>query len=118
MRWPTGGQAQHHIEAFEDLPRDGGGRAIVADPGAGLLVGSSHYMQALRARLARVASSDSDVLLRGETGTGKELAAASIHASAGGAARPWVRVNMAAIPADLAIFKGEYSLGSVRYCRE
>ncbi|TDG15055.1 sigma-54-dependent Fis family transcriptional regulator [Seongchinamella unica] len=69
--------------------------------GAGLL-GSSPVMRQLRAQIQRAAQSDLDVLVRGETGAGKELVAQAIHAGSGRAGRPLVSVNMAAIPASLA----------------
>lgn len=66
------------------------------------LRGNSAYMQALRNRIEQVAGSDLDVLIRGETGTGKELVAGALHAASRRAGAPMVSVNMAAIPAELA----------------
>ncbi len=66
------------------------------------LVGSSAAMRALRAGILRAAASDRDVLLRGETGTGKELVAAAIHRLGSRSSGPFVAVNMAAIPPGLA----------------
>jgi two-component system nitrogen regulation response regulator GlnG len=71
----------------------------VAD-GTGLC-GSSAYMTELRRQIALVGRSGLDVLVRGETGTGKELVAAAIH-QASGRGGPMVSVNMAAIPPGLA----------------
>ncbi len=67
-----------------------------------LLRGSSTCMAGIREQIARVAESDLDVLVRGETGTGKELVAAAIHRASRRAAAPMVSVNMAAIPGELA----------------
>jgi len=65
------------------------------------LLGESHVMQALRERIARVAPTDATVLLRGETGTGKELAARALHRASKRAAAPMVTVNCAALPENL-----------------
>jgi two-component system nitrogen regulation response regulator GlnG len=68
----------------------------------GELVGESSALRRLRSLITRVANTDTPVLLLGETGTGKELVAASIHAGSPRAASPMVSVNMAALPAELA----------------
>ena len=79
------------------------------------LQGSSAYMQRLAGQVFRAAHSDLDVLVRGETGTGKELVAQAIHANSKRAKAPMVAVNMAAIVpalASAALFgsaKGSYS---------
>ncbi|MEZ5573695.1 MAG: sigma 54-interacting transcriptional regulator [Halioglobus sp.] len=67
-----------------------------------LLRGSSVCMAKIREQVARAADSDLDVLIRGETGTGKELVATAIHRASCRAAAPMVSVNMAAIPSELA----------------
>ena len=59
-------------------------------------------MATLRAEIARAAACDLDVLIRGETGTGKELVANAIHRASTRADAPLVSVNMAAIPGELA----------------
>ena len=69
---------------------------------ASALLGSSRYMRELRSQLARTAQSELDVLIRGETGTGKELVAGAIHAGSRRARSSFVTVNMAAIPGELA----------------
>ena len=66
------------------------------------LKGNSDYMNGLREQVVQASASDLDVLIRGETGTGKELVAAAIHSASQRAAAPLVSVNMAAIPAELA----------------
>jgi DNA-binding NtrC family response regulator len=67
-----------------------------------LLRGSSTSMADIREQVARAGDSNLDVLVRGETGTGKELAATSIHSASRRAQMPMVSVNMAAIPSELA----------------
>ena len=58
-------------------------------------------MRAVRDLVAQVAPSDASVLVIGETGTGKELVARSIHELSARAAGPFVPVNCGAIPAEL-----------------
>jgi two-component system nitrogen regulation response regulator GlnG len=66
------------------------------------LVGESAPMLALRREIQRVAGLDVPVLLRGETGTGKELIARALHDAGRRRERPYLAVNMAAVPATLA----------------
>jgi two-component system nitrogen regulation response regulator NtrX len=68
---------------------------------SGEMIGSSPAMQRLRELIARVAPTDSRVLVSGESGTGKELVAAAMHAGSPRRDRPFVRVNCAALPRDL-----------------
>ena len=65
------------------------------------LIGSSPVMRRVQSYLDRVADSDATVLITGETGTGKELAAAYVHERSGRRQRPMVTVNCAAIPDTL-----------------
>ena len=65
------------------------------------IIGSSPAMTALLAQVKQVARTDSTVLLLGETGTGKELVARAVHAASTRSERPLVKVNCAAIPANL-----------------
>ena len=65
------------------------------------LIGDSPPMQQLREMIRRVARSQSPVLIRGSTGTGKELVARLIHRSSGRKSGPWIPVNCGAIPTEL-----------------
>src|SRR5262245_55416627 len=67
----------------------------------GVMVGRSVAMRRAFALLERAAATDSTVLLEGETGTGKEVAAESIHRESGRAKGPFVVVDCSAIPGDL-----------------
>jgi two-component system response regulator AtoC len=66
------------------------------------IVGEAPAMRRLLETTTRVASRDVTVLVRGETGTGKELVAQHLHALGRRAAGPLVRFNCAAVPAELA----------------
>ena len=66
------------------------------------IVGESSAMRRLLEAVARVADKDVTVLVRGETGTGKELVASLLHAQSKRAKKPLVRFNCAAIPGELA----------------
>src|SRR5213080_1597360 len=65
------------------------------------LVGNSAPMQRVKEILAKVAPTDSPVLIEGESGTGKELVAAAIHRLSPRAKGPFIPVNWSAIPEDL-----------------
>src|ERR1700723_3447658 len=65
------------------------------------IVGQSPALRAALDLVAVVAPTDSSVLIRGETGTGKELVARAVHALSGRAERPFVKLNCAAIPLGL-----------------
>jgi len=62
------------------------------------IVGCSHAMQGVIARIELVARTKSTVLISGETGTGKELVARAIHDRSAQREMPLVKVNCAAIP--------------------
>jgi DNA-binding NtrC family response regulator len=66
-----------------------------------LLVGESAPMKAMREVVGRLALVDSTVLVRGETGTGKELVARLVHRGGPRSPRPFVVVNCTAIPGEL-----------------
>jgi PAS domain S-box-containing protein len=65
------------------------------------IVGNSGALRAVLARVAKVAPTDSTILITGETGTGKELVARAIHKRSLRSARAFVNVNCAAIPTSL-----------------
>jgi two-component system response regulator HydG len=76
-------------------------RLVEKSPGHDELIGDSPSMRDLKSRLNRVARAPGCVLVRGESGSGKELVARAIHRASPRADRPLVSVNCAAIPADL-----------------
>jgi two-component system response regulator AtoC len=65
------------------------------------LVGVSPAMTEIRAIVAKVAATDSPVLIEGESGTGKEVVAATIHRRSARSTGPFIPVNCGAIPGDL-----------------
>jgi formate hydrogenlyase transcriptional activator len=65
------------------------------------IVGSSAALRRVLSQVAKVAPTDSTVLILGETGTGKELIARAIHNRSNRSTRAFVRVNCAAIPQSL-----------------
>ena len=81
-----------------DLRRqlDGGDNEL-----AGRLIGAAPGMEVLRRAIRELAAIPADVILLGETGTGKEVVARCLHDFSPRAEKPFVAVNCAAIPAEL-----------------
>jgi len=65
------------------------------------IVGSSKTLRRVLSQVAKVAETDSTVLILGETGTGKELIARAIHNRSNRSTKAFVRINCAAVPASL-----------------
>ena len=76
-------------------------RLVEKSPGHDELIGDCPPMRDLKSKINRVARAPGCVLVRGESGAGKELVARAIHRASQRADRPMVSVNCAAIPADL-----------------
>jgi len=105
--------AQHYLKepwtpamlqaAVQAVLPEGAVSVPVADglKGGERLVGHSRAIRQLRAHLARIAPANSNVLVLGETGTGKELVAELLHLNGARASRPFVCINTAAIPDTL-----------------
>jgi nitrogen regulation protein NR(I) len=70
-------------------------------PSGQAIIGSSRAMQMVYKEIGRVAATSVTVLIRGETGTGKELVARAIYQHSDRAAKPFLAVNCAAIPENL-----------------
>ncbi len=91
------------------------------------LLSGSAAMRAIREMVENIADTDTTVLIRGESGVGKDLVARAIHAASARHARPFVKVNCAALPTELleselfgherGAFTGAYrrKLGQVEY---
>ena len=65
------------------------------------IIWTGQVMRKLMAQVDRVAASETRVCIQGETGTGKELVARTLHERSSRAAGPFVAVNCAAVPAEL-----------------
>jgi transcriptional regulator with PAS, ATPase and Fis domain len=76
-------------------------RLVDQSPGHDELIGNSSAMRDLKSKINRVARAPGCVLIRGESGAGKELVARAIHRSSPRADRPMISVNCAAIPGEL-----------------
>ncbi len=66
-----------------------------------LIVGRSPSMQELYKSIARLSQNDLTVMIYGESGTGKELVAKALHKYSARSEKPFIALNMAAIPNDL-----------------
>jgi transcriptional regulator with GAF, ATPase, and Fis domain len=80
-------------------PRDG--VALPRGPRVEGIVGRSSALREVLEQVGAVAATDSTVLIRGETGTGKELIARAVHNRSTRRTGPFVKINCAAIPAAL-----------------
>jgi DNA-binding NtrC family response regulator len=69
--------------------------------GLAAIVGSSRPMETVRHMIRRVADANATVLIRGETGTGKELVARAVHEVSSRRNEPFVAVNCSALPGTL-----------------
>ena len=78
------------------------GAQMSEDPeGAQICWASGAAMRPVMAMVERVADSDVDVLIRGESGVGKDVIARELHRRSDRRSKPFVKVNVAALPADL-----------------
>jgi two-component system, NtrC family, response regulator AtoC len=90
-------RAALRARAAEETPPDS---RLSDAPGDGIL-GSSTAIAQLRELIGRVSPSSATVLVRGETGTGKELCAKALHRQSRSAGGPFVAVHAAALPEEL-----------------
>jgi two-component system, NtrC family, response regulator HydG len=76
-------------------------RLVRSSPGYDELIGESKPMVALKTKIDRISRAPGCVLVRGESGSGKELVARAVHRGSSRSDRPMLSVNCAAIPGDL-----------------
>ena len=67
----------------------------------GEIIGESHAIRTVISQIELVAPTDANVLIQGDSGTGKELVAREIHKHSNRSSRPLIKVNCATIPKDL-----------------
>jgi transcriptional regulator with PAS, ATPase and Fis domain len=90
------------IETVEDLrPLKEHGEKISRAYGFGNLVGQSRQMEKLFRIVPVIAQSDASVLITGETGTGKDIVAETLHQESERAKGPFVKINCGALPETL-----------------
>ncbi|MEE2640188.1 MAG: sigma-54 dependent transcriptional regulator [Planctomycetota bacterium] len=76
-------------------------RRLQTVEGQPTLVGKADGIEKVRQRISRVATTRATVLIRGETGTGKELAARAVHDQSDRQGKPFVAINCGALPENL-----------------
>lgn len=96
-------ELEHSVEKAIQLGRvkTEGATPQVLTQEQGLMIGRSEVMQHFYKSLAQFAQTDMPVLIQGETGTGKELAARAVHDHSPRRDKPFIALNMGAIPKDL-----------------
>ena len=87
--------------AIKERAREARLRALEADAQGDEMLGTSQAIERIRTQILKVAGTGVRVLITGESGTGKELIARAIHRASKRAHGPFVKVNCAAIPAEL-----------------
>jgi len=86
----------HHLEQQQAAA------PVAPEPGRGTgIIGESPAMQEVFRAIGRLSNSNITVLINGESGTGKELVAGALHQHSPRARKPFIPLNMAAIPKDL-----------------
>jgi two-component system response regulator PilR (NtrC family) len=87
------------VETALNLQRPASQNTLTED--TDLLTGESDAMEKLRRQITKLARSQAPIYIHGESGSGKELVARSIHRQGPRAAKPFVAVNCGAIPSEL-----------------
>ncbi|MHC1790265.1 sigma 54-interacting transcriptional regulator [Solidesulfovibrio sp.] len=95
------GETLYRVDYVEELAQRGTDGMLTKKSGLGALIGKSAVMEDILAVLPEFARSDRPVLLVGETGTGKDLIAELLHESSSRSKRPFLRMNLGFLPANL-----------------
>lgn len=90
-------QIEHELEYYKDALKEVSGTKYNFDN----IIGVSEKLKETKYLAEKATHTNSNVLIRGESGTGKELFAHAIHAASNRSMGPFVKVNCAAIPAEL-----------------
>jgi two-component system response regulator AtoC len=101
VQWPTQPKLCGTRDEIEPSAAPDVATAAPARRVSGELLGTSDQMREVRELIGRVADTDVTVLIRGESGTGKELVARGVHLASPRRERTFVKVNCAALPAEL-----------------
>ena len=94
---------RHTLRKALDGKTNGSGRPIAspAHKPAGMVYGSHTEMREIQKVIRKIASSDCPVIIQGETGSGKEMLAREVHDQSPRCAKPFLKLNCAAVPSDL-----------------
>ena len=87
--------------ALDRSEQRGSGSPKIISNSFAQIIGKSPALETVLEQVERVATTDSTVLVEGETGTGKELIARAIHKLSSRCGRAFIKLNCAAIPLDL-----------------
>lgn len=91
----------HAVERVRLRREVAGLRTLFGNPEDDRLLGTSARIAEVRELLGRVAKTDATVLITGASGTGKELAARTLHRQSGRAGKPFIALNCGALPLEL-----------------
>lgn len=97
----SGNHRQLFLFAFHQSERPAPGAEPDSEPRIGQFIGNAPAVQALKQLIARFADSPSSIMITGESGSGKEVLARSIHQVGRRHKRPFIAINCAAIPEHL-----------------
>lgn len=89
------------MDSTSELPCTSGQEGTTKTGSRNLFFGSNRQMSQIRGMLENIARSDAPVLIRGETGVGKEVIARELHGLSQRSGEPFLKLNCAALPSEL-----------------